>query len=112
MAIWTDSGSLQRIKEENEYHMKSKIFSDKFFNSQLWKLAVPIMIQSLMLASQIQFIQNMIISSVTAAVSILGAQYWGKKDKKTIGRIFCLSVRFCFCHRLYFSWAVYVYRNI
>ena len=100
--------------------MKSKIFSDKFFNRQLWKLAVPIMIQSLMLASvaaadafmlggvdqnsmsavslasQIQFIQNMIISSVTAAVSILGAQYWGKKDKKTIGRIFCLSVRFCF----------------
>lgn len=50
-AIWTDSGSLQRIKEEKEYHMKSKIFSDKFFNSQLWKLAVPIMIQSLMLAS-------------------------------------------------------------
>lgn len=51
MAIWTDSGSLQRIKEEKEYHMKSKIFADKFFNSQLWKLAVPIMIQSLMLAS-------------------------------------------------------------
>ena len=51
MAIWTDSGSLQRIKEEKEYHMKSKIFSDKFFNSQLWKLAVPIMIQSLMLVS-------------------------------------------------------------
>ena len=119
-AALTDNGSLQRIKEEKEYHMKSRIFSDKFFNSQLWKLAVPIMIQSLMLASvaaadafmlggvdqnsmsavslasQIQFIQNMIISSVTAAVSILGAQYWGKKDKKTIGRIFCLSVRFCF----------------
>lgn len=119
-AALTDNGSLQRIKEEKEYHMKSKIFSDKFFNRQLWKLAVPIMIQSLMLASvaaadafmlggvdqnsmsavslasQIQFIQNMIISSVTAAVSILGAQYWGKKDKKTIGRIFCLSVRFCF----------------
>lgn len=51
MAIRTDSGSLQRIKEEKEYHMKSKIFSDKFFNSQFWKLAVPIMIQSLMLAS-------------------------------------------------------------
>ena len=64
--------------------MKSRIFSDKFFNSQLWKLAVPIMIQSLMLASvaaadafmlggvdqnsmsavslasQIQFIQNLL----------------------------------------------------
>ena len=126
MAVLTDSGSLQRIKEEKEYHMKSRIFSDKFFNSQLWKLAVPIMIQSLMLASvaaadafmlggvdqnsmsavslasQIQFIQNMIISSVTAAVSILGAQYWGKKDKKTIGRIFCLSVRFCLLSSLVF----------
>lgn len=100
--------------------MKDRFFSDKHFNSQLMKLAMPIMIQSLMLASvaaadafmlggvdqnsmsavslasQIQFIQNMAISSIVSAAAILGAQYWGKKDVGTIGKIFCLSVRFCF----------------
>lgn len=100
--------------------MKDKIFSDKRFNSQLVKLAMPIIIQSLMLASvaaadafmlggvdqnsmsavslasQIQFIQNMAISSIVAAAAILGAQYWGKGDTNTIGKIFCLSIRSCF----------------
>ncbi len=45
------------------------------------------------LATQIQFIQNMVISSMTAAGTILGAQYWGKGDKKTINDIFCLMLR-------------------
>ena len=45
------------------------------------------------LASQIQFIQNMVIYSVTAAGTILGAQYWGKGDKKTINDIFCIMLR-------------------
>lgn len=45
------------------------------------------------LASQIQFIQNMVLSSVTSAGTILGAQYWGKGDKKTINDIFCLMLR-------------------
>ncbi len=100
--------------------MRVSIFSDKRFNSQLFKLAMPIVIQSLMLASvaaadafmlggvdqnsmsavslasQIQFIQNMAISSIVAAAAILGAQYWGRGDHKTIGRIFCLSIRTCF----------------
>ena len=82
--------------------MKDRIFSDKHFNSQLMKLAMPIVIQSLMLASvaaadafmlggvdqnsmsavslasQIQFIQNMVISAIVTAAAILGAQYWKK----------------------------------
>ena len=45
------------------------------------------------LASQIQFVQNMVLSSVTGAGVILGAQYWGKGDKKTINDIFCLILR-------------------
>ena len=100
--------------------MKDRIFSDKRFNSQLIRLAMPIVIQSLMLASvaaadafmlggvdqnsmsavslasQIQFIQNMAISSIVAAAAVLGAQYWGKQDTKTIGNIFCLCTRACF----------------
>lgn len=100
--------------------MRDRIFSDKRFNRQLMKLAMPIIIQSLMLASvaaadafmlggvdqnsmsavslasQIQFVQNMAIMAIVSASSILGAQYWGKQDRSTIGKIFCLSVRYSF----------------
>lgn len=100
--------------------MRDRIFSDKRFNRQLFRLAMPIVIQSLMLASvaaadafmlggvdqnsmsavslasQIQFIQNMAISAIVAAAAILGAQYWGKGDRDTIGKIFCLCIRICF----------------
>lgn len=97
--------------------MRDRMFSDKHFIRQLLRLTLPIAIQNLMLASvaaadafmlggveqnamaavslasQIQFIQNMILSAVVAAASILGAQYWGRNDKEAIGHIFCMSVR-------------------
>lgn len=100
--------------------MRDRIFSDKRFNSQLIKLALPIVIQSLMLASvaaadafmlggvdqnsmsavslasQIQFIQNICMTSIVSAAAILGAQYWGKGDHPTISKIFCLCTRVCF----------------
>ena len=91
----------------------------KQFNHELVRLALPIALQSLMLASvaaadalmlgqvaqnemtavslatQIQFVQNMFLSATTAAGTILGAQYWGKGDKRTIGDIFDLMLRYC-----------------
>lgn len=106
--------------------MKQSIFSDKRFNRQLFKLAMPIVIQSLMLASvaaadafmlggvdqnsmsavslasQIQFIQNMVISSITASAAILGAQYWGKGDRTSISHVFCMSIRSCVLFSLIF----------
>ena len=45
------------------------------------------------LATQIQFVQNMFISAVTGAGAILGAQYWGKGDRRTMEEIFCLMLR-------------------
>jgi putative MATE family efflux protein len=47
------------------------------------------------LATQIQFVQNMFIFSATSAGAILGAQYWGKGDKKTLENIFNLMLWFC-----------------
>lgn len=44
------------------------------------------------LATQVQFVQNMFITAVTAAGSILGAQYWGKGDKETLRRLFNLML--------------------
>lgn len=97
--------------------MKTSLFSDKEFYQKLTKLTLPIVLQSLMLAAvaaadalmlgsveqnsmaavslatQIQFIQNMILSSIMTAASILGAQYWGKRDVRTLTDIFSISLR-------------------
>lgn len=92
---------------------------DQVFYKKLILLTMPIAFQRLMLASvavadalmlgaveqeamaavslatQIQFIQNMVMGSVVATASILGAQYWGKGDKKTVEDIFGISLRVC-----------------
>ena len=90
----------------------------KTFYYRLSVLAAPIAFQSLMLASvaagdalmlgrvaqyemtavslatQIQFVQNMFISAIAAAGAILGAQYYGKGDRRTIQELFNLMLRF------------------
>ena len=90
----------------------------KEFNRELMRLALPISLQSLMLAlvaagdalmlgrvaqnemtavslaTQVQFVQNMFLGAITGAGAILGAQYWGKKDTETIGDIFSLMLRY------------------
>lgn len=97
--------------------MQTKHFSDKIFLKKLGRLAAPIALQNLMLASvaaadalmlgrvtqnsmaavslatQIQFIQNMILMAIISPIVILGAQYWGKKDEKTVNDIFCIGLR-------------------
>ncbi len=90
---------------------------NRIFYNKLVTIAFPIALQSLMLAlvaacdalmlgqveqnemtavslaTQVQFVQNMFVSAVTYAGSILGAQYWGKGDRRTMGEIFCLILR-------------------
>lgn len=92
---------------------------NKEFYNNLARIALPISLQSLMLAAvaagdafmlgkvaqdemtavslatQIQFVQNMFLGAVTAAGAILGAQYWGKGDKHTMEDIFNMMLRFC-----------------
>ncbi|SDB04655.1 putative efflux protein, MATE family [Pseudobutyrivibrio sp. YE44] len=96
---------------------KDNMFSDKAFLKRLFNLTLPLSFQVLMLAlvaacdavmlgrveqnsmaavslaTQIQFIQNMMLCAVTGSISILGAQYWGKGDVKTIHKIFGMSIR-------------------
>lgn len=91
----------------------------KEFYKNLTRLALPIALQSLMLASvaagdalmlgkvaqdemtavslatQIQFVQNMFLGAVTAAGSILGAQYWGKGDRHTLEDVFNMMLGIC-----------------
>lgn len=92
---------------------------NKEFYRNLIRISLPIALQSLMLAlvaacdalmlgrvaqaqmtavslaTQIQFVQNMFLSAATAAGAILGAQYWGKGDKRTLEDIFDLMLMFC-----------------
>ena len=95
------------------------MLSDRVFMKSLSRLALPIAAQSLMLsavavadtlmlggveqnamaavslASKFQFLQNMIVSTVVAALVVLGAQYWGKKDRESMNRLFSIALRLC-----------------
>lgn len=97
--------------------MKDKMFRDKEFWRELMRLALPIAAQSLMLsavgvadtlmlggveqnamsavslATKLQFVQNIAISSMIAAFIALAAQYWGKRDTNALNRLFCITMR-------------------
>ena len=104
-----------KMPKENSYFVTK---DNKYFYRRLWKTAAPITFQSLMLAlvaacdalmlgrvaqeqmtavslaTQVQFVQNMFLMAITAAGSILGAQYWGKGDRPTMRCLFHLMLRF------------------
>lgn len=93
------------------------MFKDKEFLGKLLTLTLPIAFQNLMLAlvaaadafmlgrveqnamgavslaTQVQFVQNMLLGAIVAATAVLGAQYWGKGDKKAVNQVFGLTLR-------------------
>ena len=93
--------------------------NDTIFYKKLWSLMLPMMLQNLMLAlvavadafmlggmdqnymsavshaTQIQVIQNKLLSAATGGLSSLGAQYWGRGNIKTLDDIFCMALRLC-----------------
>ena len=95
----------------------SGIFRDKVFGRKLAFLALPIAFQNLMLAlvaaadalmlgrfaqnamaavslaTQVQFVQNLLLWGIVSGAGVLGAQYWGKDDRTAMGRIFGIGVR-------------------
>ena len=64
------------------------------------------------LATQVQFIQNMVLGTITAGIAILGAQYWGKGDKETLNDIFCMSLRLSAWLVWHFLWGASFFRDI
>ena len=46
------------------------------------------------LAGQVQFIMNLIFFGLTSGASVLTAQYWGKRDVRTIEKVFGISLCF------------------
>lgn len=97
--------------------MNKRLFADRTFNHKLMTLALPLALQSLMLAAvaaadaimlgrldqnsmsavslatQVQFVMNMFLSAATAGGSILAAQYWGKRDLRSMQDIFSIMLR-------------------
>ena len=97
--------------------MTNSITTDKEFLRKVIRISLPVALQSLMLAlvaaadafmlgridqnsmsavslaSQIQFIQNMLVGGIVSATSVLGAQYWGKKDLNSLNFIFALALK-------------------
>ncbi len=98
------------------YKLQSKN-EKKLFNKTLSHLAIPIAFQSFMtaavnasdaimlgflnqeslsavsLAGQITFILNLFITVLVQGTTLLSAQYWGKKDIKSIEMIFGLVMK-------------------
>lgn len=87
------------------------------FYRNMFHLALPIMFQNLVttavssadvimlgwvsqtalsagsLASQIMFILNLVYSGISSGISMLAAQYWGRKDTRTIENIMGIGLR-------------------
>ncbi|MCQ2575867.1 MAG: MATE family efflux transporter [Treponema sp.] len=104
----------------------TQLLDNKEFLPKLLKIMLPIAFQNLMLASvaaadalmlgglqqnfmsavslatQIQFVQNMFVTSIVSVEGILGAQYWGKKDTVSLNKIFNISLKFSFLISLIF----------
>ncbi len=102
---------------ENRTLTAKGLFQDPVFNHKLLSLALPLALQSLMLAAvaaadaimlgrldqnsmsavslatQVQFVMTMFISAITAGGSILASQYWGKQDRLALTGIFHIMLR-------------------
>ena len=107
------------MKAKNKNTHATYAINNRHFYNRLTTLALPIAFQSLMLAAvaagdalmlgqiaqnemtavslatQIQFVQNMFLTSVAMAGAILGAQYFGKDDRATLQELFNMILIFC-----------------
>lgn len=103
------------------------MIKDKEFSKKLRSLMIPIAFQNLMLASvsagdsamlgfvdenamaavslagNIQFVENLLLSAVVCGGTIMTAQYWGKKDKGAVERLFGLILRYALVISVVFS---------
>lgn len=93
------------------------VFEDQEFNQELASLVIPIALQQFMLAvvsasdaimlnlisqdkmsavslaTQVTFVENLFLTAMTIGLSMLAAQYWGRKDVKAVERIFAYVLK-------------------
>ncbi len=97
--------------------MNTKAEASASFYKNMFRLAFPIVIQNLIttavssadvimlgwvsqtalsagsLASQIMFILNLVYTGISSGIGMLAAQYWGKKDTRTIEEIMGIGMK-------------------
>ncbi len=62
------------------------------------------------LANQISFILNLLMFGLTSGAAVLTAQYWGRKDTRTIEKVMGMSFRFAIIVGLLFgAAAIFLY---
>lgn len=54
------------------------------------------------LASQVAFVENLVLAAMTIGLSIFAAQYWGKKDIAAVERIFAYVMKVTFAASILF----------
>lgn len=103
------------------------MLKDKNFYARLRELMIPIAFQNFMLAAvsagdsamlgfvdenamaavslagSIQFVENLFLSAIVCGGTIMTAQYWGKGDKSTVGRLFGLILRYALAVSVLFA---------
>lgn len=97
--------------------MKTAAVKTSTFYQDMTRLAIPIVFQNLIttavgsadvimlgwvsqtalsagsLASQVMFILNLVYAGISSGISMLAAQYWGKKDMRTIEKIMGIGMK-------------------
>ena len=97
--------------------MNTTLIKPSAFYRDMFRLALPIVFQNLIttavgsadvimlglvsqsalsagsLASQIMFILNLVYSGISSGIGMLAAQYWGKKDTRTIEKIMGIGMK-------------------
>ncbi len=97
--------------------MKTTMTKSSTFYKDMFRLALPIVCQNLIttavgsadvimlgwvsqtalsagsLASQIMFILNLVYSGISSGIGMLAAQYWGRKDTRTIEKIMGIGMK-------------------
>ena len=64
------------------------------------------------LAGNIQFVENLFLSAIACGGTIMTAQYWGKGDKTTIGRLFGLILRYAGVISVIFSVVAFAFPEV
>lgn len=61
------------------------------------------------LGNQVQFIMSLIFFGLTSGAAVLTAQYWGKKDTKTIEKVLGIALRFSLTVAVIFTTVTFIF---
>ncbi len=60
------------------------------------------------LATQVAFVYSLFYCAFVYGLNVLASQYWGKKDEKTVGKVFAISMRYALITGMFFTVLTFV----